>query len=191
MEQQQTFEQQPDKLAEAVVHLILGSQSDPNFGETKLVKLLYYADCAAYRQLGHPITGTTYLHYPHGPYPSEWYKSKREMQDAGDVQVQQEDVLGAYRVYRRHRWIANRPTNPEGLTASECAILDEQLRRFANFNAAGIEEYSHQELGWLSTEDGEPIPYELAGFSDAPLSAVELEEAQRMAVDVARKRSSI
>ncbi len=190
MEGQQKFEQQSDKLAEAVVYLIWGSLSDPNFGEAKLVKLLYYADCAAYRRHGAPMTGTIYLHYPHGPYPSDWYKSKRDMQAAGDVRVHQEDVIGAYRVYRRYRWLASRPVKPEVLTASECAILDEQLQRFADFNAAAIEEYSHQELGWLSTEDGEPIPYEMAGLSDAPLSANELEEGRRIADDVARRRTS-
>lgn len=191
MDAQDQFEQNMDKLTEAVVYLIERSRSDPNFGETKLVKLLYYADCAAYRQYGAPMTGTTYLHFPHGPYPSDWYKSKRKMQTAGDVQVDQEDIVGVYRVYRRFRWTANRPVRSEVLTADECAILDEQLRRFAGFNAAGIEEYSHQELGWLSTEDGEPIPYEMAGLSDMPLSADELEQGQRMAADVARKRSTV
>ncbi len=191
MEKRENFEQRLDKLTEAVIYLVHGSRSDPNFGETKLVKLLYYADCAAYRRHGAPITGTTYLHYPHGPYPSDWYKSKCRMQTAGDVQVHSEDIVSAFRVYRQYRWVANRQVQPETLTADECAILDEQLQRFAGFNSAGIEEYSHQELGWLSTEDGEPIPYELAGLSDMPLSMAELAEAERIAADVARKRSPV
>ena len=47
-----TFDLRLDKLTEAVVYLVNRSQNDPNFGETKLVKLLYYADCAAYLQTG-------------------------------------------------------------------------------------------------------------------------------------------
>ncbi|MDE2785718.1 MAG: Panacea domain-containing protein [Chloroflexota bacterium] len=191
MEDEPQFQQRLDKLTEAVVYLVWGSRSDPNFGEPKLVKLLYYADCAAYRRFGAPMTGTTYLHYPHGPYPSDWYKSKRAMQAAGDVQVRQEDVIGVHRVYRQHRWIAKRSARSEVLSAAERAILDEQLLRFADFNAAGMEEYSHQELGWLSTEDGEPIPYCMAGLSDAPLSDDELCEAERIAADVARKRTAV
>ena len=191
MEERDGFKQQMDKLAEAVVHLIEGSEADPNFGETKLVKLLYYSDCAAYRQFGAPMTGTTYLHYPHGPYPADWYKSKRVMQEAGAVEVIQEDSIGVYRVYRRHRWVAKRAAKPEILSTDECAILDEQLRRFASFNASGIEEYSHHELGWLSTEDGEPIPYEMAGLSDAPLSSQEIGEGKRIADAIAKRRESI
>ena len=48
------------------------------------------------------------------------------------------------------------------------------MKRFASFNAAGIEEYSHQEVSWLATEDGQPMDYDLSGIVSAPLSEREL-----------------
>ena len=60
----------PDKLSAAIVYLAQRSLHDDHFGETKLVKLLYYADCAAYHRTGEPITGTTYIRMDHGPYPT-------------------------------------------------------------------------------------------------------------------------
>ena len=77
---QNPFQLRRDKLIEAIIYLSERSADDPNFGVIKLAKLLYYADCAAYLKHGAPITGVTYLHFPHGPYPEHWYKVRREMQ---------------------------------------------------------------------------------------------------------------
>ena len=91
METENQFQLRKDKLIEAVLYLSERSADDPNFGVIKLVHLLYYADCAAFLKHGAPITGVTYLHFPHGPYPEHWYKIRQEMQAVGDVEVVYED----------------------------------------------------------------------------------------------------
>ena len=161
------FEQNPAKLAEAVIYLSHLSDDDPNFGMPKLAKLLYYSDCAAYTQHGKPITGTTYLHFPHGPFPENWYRVREQMEQNGDVDVIYETAAPGY---HRYRLRPRRPADLELLSPDDRAILDEQVQRFAAFNAAGIEQYSHEEISWLSTDNGEPMPYELSGIVAAPLS---------------------
>lgn len=188
METENEFQLRKDKLIEAVIYLSERSADDPNFGVIKLVHLLYYADCAAYLKHGGPITGVTYLHFPHGPYPEHWYKVRREMQAAGDVEVLYENDDDGH---HRYRMLPNRTVNPEVLTVEECAILDEQRERFALFNTAGISEHSHQQLGWLFTEDGEPIPLVTSQATSPRLSANELREAQRTADDIAKRRKSV
>lgn len=191
METENQFKLRKDKLIEAVIYLCERSADDPNFGVIKLVNLLYYADCAAYLKHGAPITGVTYLHFPHGPYPENWYKVRREMQAAGDVEVVYEDNDDGH---HRYRILSNRMVNTEVLTTEECAVLDEQRERFAHFNTAGISEHSHQEFGWRSTEDGEPIPYVAAGVTSPPLSANEIRELrkeQSIANDVAGQPVSV
>lgn len=183
-----TFELRLDKLTEAVVYLVNGSQNDRNFGETKLVKLLYYADCAAFLQSGEPITGVTYLRYPHGPYPRAWSTRKSAMELAGDVDIFSEE-LGID--VHRHRWITNRPVVPGILSPQEEAILKEQLERFANFNGTEIADYAHQEFGWILTEPGEPIPYDLAGLSDVPLTDEHIDLARRIAANAASRREEV
>ena len=188
METENQFPLRKDKLIEAVLYLCERSADDPNFGVIKLVNLLYYADCAAYLKHGAPITGATYLHFPHGPYPAHWYKVRQEMQATGDVEVVYEDNDDGH---HRYRLLPNRTVKPELLTETDCAILDEQRERFAPFNTSGITEHSHQQLSWRYTEDGEPLPYATAGVTDPPMSANELKRAQRIANDIAKRRKSV
>ena len=169
------FEQDRGKLIEAALYLSELSIDDPDFGIKKLTKLLYYADCDAYVQFGEPITGTTYLHFPHGPYPSNWYEVREQMESQGDVEV----VYGSSgAAYQHYRLLPLRTADLESLKPTEREILEAQVSRFAGFNASGIEQYSHQEFGWLSTEDGQPIPYSLAGVASAQLSARDIQNSR-------------
>ncbi len=195
MEDVSQFQLQRDKLIEAVIYLSERSADDPNFGIIKLVNLLYYADCAAYLKYGAPITGVTYLHFPHGPYPEHWYQVRRMMQKAGDVEVVYED---SYDGHHRYRLLPNRTVKPEVLTDEDRAILDEQRERFGHFNTAGFSEHSHHQFSWLATEDGEPIPYVTAGVTDPPFSAneirklrQEMEEERRTVNDNAQQTASV
>ena len=60
---------QDEKLRELIVYISWRSRKDPNFGAIKLNKLLFFADTAAYRELGKSITGSEYQHLPEGPCP--------------------------------------------------------------------------------------------------------------------------
>ena len=175
---QATFVQDIDKLVEAALYLSERSADDPYFGMTKLVKLLYYADCAAYIEYGKPITGTTYIHFPHGPYPENWHRVRVQMERSGAVDVLRESAGAGY---HRYRILPLRPANRELLGSEELVLMDEQLKRFAEFNAAAIESYSHQEIAWRATEDGEPMSYELAGIFAPPLSQNSIRRAQAVA----------
>lgn len=177
----ETFTLQKDKLVEAVIYLAERSADDPNFGLTKLTKLLYFADAAAYRKHGVPITGATYLHFPHGPYPANWHQLRREMQAAGDVRVDYDQSQGGSHRY----WLRpNRAARLEALSAADCAILDEQLDQFAHCNDAGIIEHSQYGLGWLATEDGEPISYAMSGWAAPPADARTAEKRRQAANDL-------
>ena len=173
METGKQFIQDREKLIEAALYLSELSMDDPNFGMTKLVKLLYYADCESFIQYGTPITGTTYLHFPHGPFPENWYRVRHQMERNGDVEILN-DVTGGG--YQKYRMLPLRAADLERLDPTDIESLAAQVRRFESYNASGIEQYSHQELGWLSTEDGQPIPYELAGVCSTPVSLREIRE---------------
>jgi uncharacterized phage-associated protein len=182
------FEPRYDKITEAVLTLIESSHSDVNFGETKLVKLLYYADCEAYRRFGAPITGMTYLHFQHGPYPENWQGTRSTLEFDGAVEIQlQQPGMG----YVRHRWVNQRGVKAGVLTVQEVDLLQEQAKRFANYNGKNIADYSHQEFGWRLTEEYEPIPYAVTGFSDPPLTQRDLETARRIATDVVSRRTGV
>lgn len=172
MAQQEKFKQNRGKLIEATLYLCELSMDDPNFEMAKLVKLLYYADCESYIHHGKPITGTTYLHFPHGPHPDNWYRVREQMEQDGDVEVLYETAAPGYQKYRI---LPLRAADLERLNSADRQCLEAQVERFAAFNAAGIEQYSHQDVGWLSTEDGQPIPYALSGVVSAQLTTRELQ----------------
>ena len=161
MENQVRFPLRWEKLAAAVAYLAHRSLHDDRFGETKLVKLLYYADCAAYQRTGEPITGTTYIRMPHGPYPDDWQVNKRRLEESGFIQVVNEKISEAH---TRRRALAGANASFDALTERDKTFLDEQLRRFRELTAAGIEEYSHDDVAWDVTDQGAPMPYELSGI---------------------------
>ena len=161
MENQLHFPLQWEKLAAAVAYLVQQSLHDDRFGETKLVKLLYYADCAAYQRTGEPITGATYIRMPHGPYPDGWPANRRRLEDLGIIQVIDENVSTTH---TRQRALSGTNASVDALTDRDKVFLDEQLRRFREFTAAAIEEYSHGELAWDAAHEREAMPYELSGI---------------------------
>ena len=161
MEEGRNFPLLWEKLAAAVAYLTEKSRNDERFGETKLVKLLYYSDCAAYLRTGQPITGITYVHMQYGPYPDNWRGLLRRLQDDRIIDVIDEGVA---RDYQRHLPISSVSTDTSALTEREQRLLDEQLHRFTRFNAVQIVEYSHDELAWRVTQPGRVLPYELAGI---------------------------
>ena len=188
MQERRQFVQQPEKLAEAVVYLCQRSSGDPYFGETKLVKLLYYADCDAYQRTGEPFTGSTYLHYPNGPYPERWTNIKDRMETAGDIAVATEEVPGGY---ERKRTMVRRPVKPGILSEDDIAALDRQIERFAAFNAGEMMTYSHREVAWRATQAYGPMPYELSKFSAPEVDDYLIEEAKRIIGEESRRRADL
>ena len=110
---------------------------------------------------------------------------ERMLERSGIVSVVEEPIPGGY---RRQRWLPLQPANAAALTDAECAILDEQLRRFADFNAAQIEEYSHAEVGWRTAQPGAVIPYNLVGFRMPPPPNAETRARGRRIADTIREK---
>lgn len=154
------------------------SERDPHFGISKLARLLYYSDCGAYLMMGKPITGTTYVHFPHGPYPENWRRVRATMEYSGDITVVRDSHAQGY---HRYGLLTNRPANREILAPEELEEMDAQLERFADYSASAIEDFARYEAAWLATEDGQPMDYELVGITAPPLSQDAVRRGQAMA----------
>ncbi len=182
MEDKVSFSLKWDKLAAAVAYLTERSRHDGPFGFPKLVKLLYYADCAAYIRTGQPITGVTYVHMPQGPYPDDWAAMLKRLEAEQAIKILTEY---APKGYWTRRPVAGDTAATAALTEKELSFLDEQLRRFADFSAEEIEEYSHDELAWRVTAQGAAMPYELCGIrAPGPVTDDVRQRAQRIAEDI-------
>ncbi|MCY4653980.1 MAG: Panacea domain-containing protein, partial [Dehalococcoidia bacterium] len=108
------------KFRELVLYIANRSQSDPLFGVVKLNKILYYSDFAAYRILGHPITGASYQKFNEGPAPQEMLGQRRVMVDSGDITVRNRPYFSGV----QQCIVPLRQADTEMFTHEELSIVD-------------------------------------------------------------------
>jgi len=146
------------KLAELMLFVSDRSADDERFGATKLNKILFYADFAAYLFLGAPITGQEYQRLGNGPAP-------RRLVPVRDLLVaNQELAIQRVQYYGRpqERTIALRSARLAEFTADEIALVTKIIEENWTRNARQISLKSHKFHGWEDAQDGEGIPYEVA-----------------------------
>ena len=172
--QPKSFKFEPDKFRELIVYIAKQSADDPRFGAVKLNKILYYADFAAYRQLGRPITGATYRKLSEGPAPAQLLDARRELIESGDASLEERPYFTG--VQQRLVIGDRRKPDLELFGPGELEIVDSVIDFFEGKTAREVSDFSHREPGWVIANDREVIPYETAWLSSEPISQ-ELEEA--------------
>ena len=178
-------QQRPDdeKLRELILYVSTLSEYDPNFGATKLNKLLFYTDFLAYQKFGSAITGQEYQALPQGPAPKRLKPIIERMKRAGDLrQVRRKS--GSVRANTtcsdsdRRSLEVHRPRSGPDYW---------RVQRFWNWNATQISTESHFFLGWQLGIRGETIPYSSILIGNRkPTEA----EKERSSSTKARRRSS-
>lgn len=160
------------KLRELILYLSSKSEKDPRFSATKLNKLLFYCDFAAYRQLGSSITGHSYQKLNFGPAPKAMMPVLEKMKRAGDCIEVERDHFG----YRQKRVIALRPPDVSQLSSQELYLADQVVTDLWESSATQVSDLSLDFIGWKVASLGEVIPYETAFVSDPamPLSEDEI-----------------
>jgi hypothetical protein len=157
------------KFQELVLHIATRSQDDPRFGATKLNKILYFADFAAYRRLGRPITGARYQRLEEGPAPRQLLPARERMLDSQVIQLEQRDYFWGV----QQRVVPLRDPELSVFSKQEIEIVDEVIEDLWPFNAQEVSRMSHNEPGWRLVRPGDDIPYKAAWLSSAPLTAEE------------------
>ena len=144
------------KLKETLIYMLNKVGAKPNIGETVLYKLLYFIDFDFYEKYEEQIIGCTYIKNHHGPTPVEFIKVIDQMIEDGEV----EKVKSDYFKYPQTKYLALRTPNLEILKANELVLIDDVLCRLSDKNANQISDYSHNDVPWITAENGKPINYE-------------------------------
>jgi transcriptional regulator with XRE-family HTH domain len=155
------------KFREVLLYILGKVGSKLNVGETVLYKVLYFIDFDFYEKYEEQLIGATYIKNRYGPTPCEFKKVIERMVADNEV----EEIETEYRGYRQTRYIASREPDLSILGGHEIKLIDDVLNRLSDMNAAQISEYSHGDIPWLTTEDGEVIKYESV-FYRGPLYSV-------------------
>ncbi len=127
--------------------------------KTKLMKLLNYSDMLFYKENSISISGAQYIHLPYGPVPNK-FELLLEMMQIFDhiIHIEISNENG----YECHHVIPDCDIPNEILSEKEINMLERIYDKFSDFGSVEISEYSHKEKGYISTEQGEVIPYTYA-----------------------------
>lgn len=154
-----------EKFKEVFTYILNKVGAKPNIGETVLYKLLYFIDFNFYEKYEEQLIGATYLKNHFGPTPKEFKKVVKEMEGRDLVEIK-----GKYFQYPQTKYIPLREPDLTKLKATEIKIIDEVLEKFSDMNASEISEYSHNDVPWLTTENGKIIDYESVFYRTLPYS---------------------
>jgi hypothetical protein len=146
------------KFREMILYFAEIGRDDRPFGLTRLNKQMWAADFWAYRALGAPISGATYLHREFGPSPKGIEGERASLVEDGGLSIKEEQRLGG----TLKRPVALRGADASVFSQDEIQVMDEVAAVFKGKWAAAVTEWSHSLPAWLLTLDCEEIPYHMA-----------------------------
>lgn len=155
-----------EKFKEVLLYILNKVGSKPHIGESVLYKLLYFIDFNYYEKYEEQLIGATYRKNNYGPTPIEFAKIVEGMEKAKELTK----IEGKYFQYLQRKYLPLRTPDFSKLKANELKMIDDVLEKLSDMNAAKISEYSHKDVPWLTTEDGEIIDYESVFYRTEPYS---------------------
>lgn len=157
---------QLNKFKNVLLYILERCAGKPNVGETVLYKLLYFSDFNYYELYEEHLTGARYRKLPYGPVPQKLDSIIAQMIGKGQLQRVKTDYHG----YPQTRYIPLEKADLTQLKASEKEVIDKVINQLSDWSAAAISDYSHKDMPWLASKEGEDINYELAFYREAPFS---------------------
>jgi len=154
-----------EKFKEVLLYVLGKVGSKPNVGQTVLYKMLYFIDFNYYEKFEEQLIGATYIKNHYGPTPKEFDKIVKEMEGNDLIKISDD-----YFKYPQTKYIPLRDPDLSKLKAQELQVINDVLNKLSDMNAIQISEYSHNDVPWLTTEDGEVIDYESVFYRTIPYS---------------------
>jgi uncharacterized phage-associated protein len=161
-----------EKFKEIFLYILNKVGSKPNIGETVIYKLLYFIDFDFYEKYEEQLIGATYIKNHYGPTPIEFKKIIEKLIDNKEIIK----VANDYFKYPQTKYLPLKKPDLSKLKANEIEVIDEVLNRLSDMNASQVSDYSHNDVPWLTTENGKIIEYESVFYRTLPYSVREYDE---------------
>jgi transcriptional regulator with XRE-family HTH domain len=156
-----------EKFRQVLLYILEKCAGKPNVGETVLYKLLYFSEFNYYEVYEEHLVGATFRRLPYGPAPLKLDALLNQMEEKGELKM----IKTLYFELPQKRYIPLVKPDLTLLKASEKEIIDQVVNQLGDFSAKAISDYSHKDMPWKATRDGEIIDYELAFYREVPFSA--------------------
>ena len=163
---------QINKFKNVLLYILERCAGKPNVGETVLYKLLYFADFNYYELYEEHLTGANYRKLPYGPVPQNLDTIIAQMINVNQIQRIKTEHHG----YPQTRYLPLEKANLTELKASEKEVLDRVIEQMSDWSASAVSNYSHKDIPWMASKDGEEINYELAFYREPPFSVRNYDE---------------
>ena len=161
-----------EKFKEVLLYILNKVGSKPNIGETVIYKLLYFIDFNFYEKYEEQLIGATYKKNNYGPTPIEFKKIVDQM--AGEKALMRVD--DKYFQYPQTKYLPLRVPDLRKLQAHEVKVIDDVLDKLSDLNASEISKYSHNDVPWLTTDNGKIIDYEKVFYRTSSYSVRSYDE---------------
>ena len=144
----------------------------PNVGETVLYKLLYFSDFNYYELYEEHLSGARYRKLPYGPVPRRFESIVDAMIKKGEIKKIKTEYFGKIQT----RYLPLEKADLTKLNAGGKDVIDKVIEQMSDWSAAAISAYSHKDMPWLATDEGDNISYNLAFYRELPYSVRVYEE---------------
>lgn len=149
------------KFNELVLYILRKTEDDPEFGRTKVAKVLFYSDFEAYAEHGESITAATYERQPHGPFPRQLVFAELDLvaQERADPVVPDEAHYQQEPYETRNRIVPTDDARIGSVPRWQIAKVDSWTERLQAATAKEYSDLSHEHPGWvLAGRTGVEIP---------------------------------
>jgi len=145
-----------NKFIQLLLYILENCGSKINVGKTVIYKLLYFIDFDYYELYEEYLTGETYRKIQHGPAPCHFTEIEEEL-------INKEFILKDVIEFHDYNQIKYTPlvkADMSSFSGKELNLIDNEIQKLSSMSAKQIEDYSHQDVPWIITEDKEEINYE-------------------------------
>ena len=121
---------------------------------------MYFSDFDFYELYTKSITGESYIKLPLGPGPKHFNQCVKELVKKQLIRK----INSSYHGLEQKKIISLFEPKLDKLNGEEIKIIERVIARLASMNGSQASAYSHEDIPWKATDDGEEIDYELVFY---------------------------
>ncbi len=153
-----------DKFKSILLYMLEKCAGKSNVGEAVVHKLLYFADFNYYEIYEEHLSGAAYTKLAYGPSPHHFDSIINGMITNNMLKR----ITIDYHGLPQTRFLPLVKPDLTILKASEKEVIDRVIIQYADWSSAAITDYSHNDMPWLASKDGEILDYELVFYRTSP-----------------------